>query len=109
MCGFMMTTGNEEGTVATKTKSDAKAALENIEKAERDVDTTVRDFKQKNKKYLIGKKRKATTQAVDGQARNAAQGVNSNWYLQMAAKMEPEGTLKNNSGLTEMRAWQKQL
>merc|ERR1711867_98071 len=29
-------------------------------------------------------------------------------YLQMASKMEPEGTLKNNSGLTEMREWQKQ-
>merc|ERR1711895_338539 len=52
MCGYLMNTGTEE------TKSDAKAALENIEKAERDVDTTVRKFKKKNKKYLIGKREK---------------------------------------------------
>ena len=25
----------------------------------------------------------------------------------MASKMEPEGTLKNNSGLTEMREWRE--
>ena len=58
---------------------------------------------------MVGKKRKATEQTVeDDQTRNAARGINSNWYLQMAGKMEPEGTLKNNAGLTEMRAWQKQ-
>ena len=102
MCGYLVNNGTEE------TKSDAKASLVDIDEAEKEVDTKVRDFKKKNKKYLVGKRRKGTTQDVDSQVKNTGQGVNSNWYLQMAAKMEPEGTLKNNSGLTEMRAWQKQ-
>ena len=102
MCGYLVNTGTGD------TKSDAEAALVDIEEAEKEVDTKVRNFKKKNKKYLVGKRRKGTTQDGDSQVKNTGQGVNSNWYLQMAAKMEPEGTLKNNSGLTEMRAWQKQ-
>ena len=108
MCGFMMSTGNEEGTVATKLKSDAKEALDNIEKAEKEVDTNVRQFRKTNRKYLMGKKKKPTTQVTEGQARDTAPVVNSTWILQMASKMEPEGTLKNDSRLTEMRAWQRQ-
>merc|ERR1711895_103526 len=102
MCGYLVNNGTGD------TKSDAEAALVDIEEAEKEVDTKVRDFKKKNKKYLVGKRRKGTTQEVDSQVKNTGQGVNSNWYLQMASKMEPEGTLKNNSGLTEMREWQKQ-
>ena len=95
MCGYLISTGTEE------TKSDATEELARIETAETDVDTRVKEFKKKNKKYLVGKKRKATEQTVeDDQTRNAARGINSNWYLQMAGKMEPEGTLKNNAGLT---------
>merc|ERR1711888_489234 len=108
MCGFMMSTGHEDGAVATKVKGDAKEALDNIEKAEKEVDTKVRQFRKTNRKYLMGKKKKPTTQVTEGQARAPAPVANSQWILQMATKMEPEGTLKNDSRLTEMRAWKKQ-
>ena len=109
MCGYMLSTGHEEGAVATKVQGDAKEALDKIEKAEKEVDINVKQFRKANRKYLMGKKKKPTTQVTEGQARAPAPvGINSQWILQMAAKMEPEGTLKNDSRLTEMRAWKRQ-
>ena len=35
-------------------------------------------------------------------------GVSGQWILTMANKMEPEGTLKNDGRLTEMKSWKKQ-
>ena len=90
MCGFMMSTGHEDGAVATKVQGDAKEALDNIEKAEKEVDTNVRQFRKTNRKYLMGKKKKPTTQVTEGQARAPAPVANSLWILQMATKMEPE-------------------
>ena len=52
MCGYLVTNGTVE------TKSDAEAAIVDIDEAEKEVDTKVREFKKKNKKYLVGKKEK---------------------------------------------------
>merc|ERR1711888_456507 len=109
MCGYMLSTGHEDGAVATKVQGDAKEALDKIEKAEKEVDINVKQFRKANRKYLKGKKKKPTTQVTEGQARAPAPvGINSQWILQMATKMEPEGTLKNDSRLTELRAWKRQ-
>ena len=51
MCGYLVTNGTEE------IKKGAKASLLEIEEAENEVDKTVREFKKKNKKYLLGKNR----------------------------------------------------
>ena len=95
MCGYLVINGTEE------IKRSAKASLLEIQEAENEVDKTVREFKKKNKKYLLGKNREGTTQ-------NTNQVRNINLHLQMASKIEPEGILKKNSGLTQMREWQKQ-
>ena len=67
----------------------------------------MKKFRVANRTYLVGRKKKQTPQVTESQE-EAPVAINSEWILQMANKMDPEGTLKNNSKLTEMRAWKKQ-
>ena len=105
MCGYMLE-GYVEGTVATKVQGDAKEALNKIEKAEEGLDNDIKQFRLANRTYLMGRKRKQTPQVTERQT-GAPVGISSQWILQMANKMEPEGTLKNDARLTEMKAWKK--
>ena len=106
MCGYMLE-GYIEGTVATKVQGDAKEALNKIEKAEEGLDKDIKHFRLANRPYLMGRKKKQIPQVTERQT-GAPVGISSQWILQMANKMEPDGTLKNDSRLTEMKAWKKQ-
>merc|ERR1712215_364640 len=97
MCGYMLD-GYEEGAVATKVQGDAREALNKIEKAEKEVDKNIKQFRLANRTYLMGRKKKQTPQVTERE-REAPVGINSQGILQMANKMEPEGTLKNYSGI----------
>ena len=55
----------------------------------------------------MGRKKKQIPQVTERQT-GAPVGISSQWFLQMANKMEPKETLKNDSRLTEMKAWKKQ-
>ena len=106
MCGFILKQGGE-GVVASKIQSDAQEALIDVEKAEIEVERNVRKFRKTNRTYLVGRKKKQTPQATESQE-DPPVAIDSDWILQMSSKMDPEGNLKNNSELTEMRAWKKQ-
>ena len=55
----------------------------------------------------MGKKKKRTLQVAE-KPTGAAGGVSGQWILNIANKMEPEGTLKNDGRLTEMKSFKKQ-
>ena len=82
MCGYMLSTGHEEGAVATKVQGDAKEALDKIEKAEKEVDINVKQFRKANRKYLMGRKKKRTVQVTE-RPTGAPVGISSQWILQM--------------------------
>ena len=56
MCGYMLD-GCEEGAVATKVQGDAREALNKIEKAEKEVEKNVKQFRVANRTYLVGRKK----------------------------------------------------
>ena len=105
MCGYMLE-GHTELTVATKVQKDAKEALAKIEAAEDGLDKGIKDFKSANRKYIMGKKKKKTQQVAEKPA-GAAGGVSGRWIENIANNMQPEGTLKNDGWLTEMKSFKK--
>ena len=55
----------------------------------------------------MGRKKKWTVQVTE-RPTGAPGGISGQWILTMANKMEPEGTLKKDGRLAEMKSWKKQ-
>merc|ERR1712215_188323 len=101
MCGYMMETqGNLPN--AAKIVKDAREALEKVEAAENLLEKNVSDWTKNNRRWVRGKKKKKQEQCE-----KTSGAVSGRWLETLAKQLQPEGTLKNDGVLTNMKIFKK--
>ena len=87
-----------------KVVRDAREALEKNETAEDVLEKSVVDWTSTNRRFIRGKKKKKTQQVAE----KTVGGVSGRWLETIDNQIQPEGTLKNDGLLTNMKNFKKQ-